>query len=48
MQPIGIEVHAGHGLDFNTAKILSKLDKIREFNIGHFIIEKQFLLVYLK
>ena len=35
---IGIEVHAGHGLDFNTAKILSKLDKIKEFNIGHFII----------
>tara|TARA_B110000037_G_scaffold206244_1_gene251987 strand:+ start:68 stop:793 length:726 start_codon:yes stop_codon:yes gene_type:complete len=35
---IGIEVHAGHGLDYKTAKILSKLEHIEEFNIGHFII----------
>ena len=33
-----IEVHAGHGLDYKTTKILSKLKKIKEFNIGHFII----------
>jgi len=35
---IGIEVHAGHGLDYKTTKILSKLNEIVEFNIGHFII----------
>ena len=35
---IGIEVHAGHGLDYKTTEILSKLKEIEEFNIGHFII----------
>ena len=35
---IGIEVHAGHGLDYKTTKILSKIKEIEEFNIGHFII----------
>ena len=35
---IGIEVHAGHGLDYSSSKILSKIDEIKEFNIGHFII----------
>ena len=33
-----IEVHAGHGLDYKTAKILKKINEIKEFNIGHFII----------
>ena len=35
---LGLEVHAGHGLTFNSAKILSKLEGIHEFNIGHFLI----------
>jgi len=35
---IGLEVHAGHGLDYKTTAILSKLKEIKEFNIGHFII----------
>jgi len=35
---IGLEVHAGHGIDYKTAKILSKVKEIKEFNIGHFII----------
>ena len=35
---LGIEVHAGHGMDYKTTSILSKLNGIREFNIGHFII----------
>ena len=34
----GIEVHAGHGLDYKTTAILSKIKEIEEFNIGHFII----------
>jgi pyridoxine 5-phosphate synthase len=35
---LDIEVHAGHGLDYNTTKILTKIKEIEEFNIGHFII----------
>jgi pyridoxine 5-phosphate synthase len=35
---IGLEVHAGHGLDYKTTTILSKITEIEEFNIGHFII----------
>jgi len=35
---LNIEVHAGHGLDYKTTKILSKINEIEEFNIGHFII----------
>ncbi len=35
---IGLEVHAGHGLDYKTTKILRKIKQIEEFNIGHFII----------
>ena len=35
---IGLEVHAGHGMDYKTTKILNKIDQIEEFNIGHFII----------
>jgi pyridoxine 5-phosphate synthase len=35
---IGLEVHAGHGINYKTIKILSKVDDICEFNIGHFII----------
>ena len=34
----GIEVHAGHGLDYKTTEILSKIPEIVEFNIGPFII----------
>ena len=35
---LGLEVHAGHGLTFTSAKILSKIKGIQEFNIGHFLI----------
>ena len=35
---IGLEVHAGHGLDFKSTKFLSRIKEIKEFNIGHFII----------
>jgi pyridoxine 5-phosphate synthase len=35
---LGLEVHAGHGLTFHSAKILSKLKGIHEFNIGHFLV----------
>jgi len=35
---LGLEVHAGHGMDYKTTKVLAKIDEIKEFNIGHFII----------
>ena len=35
---LGLEVHAGHGLTYNSTKILSKIKGIQEFNIGHFLI----------
>ena len=34
----GLKVHAGHGMDYKTTKILSRIKEIEEFNIGHFII----------
>ena len=35
---VGLKVHAGHGLDYKTTAILSKIKEIEEFNIGHFLI----------
>ena len=35
---VGIEVHAGHGLDYESAKLLSKISCIKEFNVGHYLI----------
>ena len=35
---LGLEVHAGHGLTYVSAKILSKINGIQEFNIGHFLV----------
>ena len=33
-----LEVHAGHGLDYKSTKILSTIKGMKEFNIGHVII----------
>ena len=35
---LGLEVHAGHCLTYKSAKILSKIPGIKEYNIGHFLI----------
>ncbi len=35
---LGLDIHAGHGMDYKTTKILSKVKGIKEFNIGHFLI----------
>ena len=37
---INLSVHAGHGLTYQTTKIISKINKISEFNIGHFIVSE--------
>ena len=34
----GLEVHAGHGLDYETAEKIATLGEIVELNIGHFMI----------
>ena len=35
---LGLEVHAGHGLDFATAEKIAALPEVVELNIGHFLI----------
>jgi pyridoxine 5-phosphate synthase len=35
---LGLEVHAGHGLDFGTAELISTLPEIAELNIGHYMM----------
>jgi pyridoxine 5-phosphate synthase len=35
---LGLEVHAGHGLDYASAQIIAGLPEIVELNIGHFLI----------
>ena len=35
---LGLEVHAGHGLDYATAERLASVQVFAEFNIGHFLI----------
>jgi pyridoxine 5-phosphate synthase len=34
----GLEVHAGHGLDYETAEKIAALPQIVELNIGHFMM----------
>ena len=41
---LGLEVHAGHGLTFKSAKILSKISGITELNIGHFLVGESLFL----
>ena len=35
---LSIEVHAGHGLDYKTTHLLTQINQIKEFNIGHYLI----------
>ncbi len=35
---LGLEVHAGHGLGFDTVRPIAAIPEIRELNIGHFLI----------
>jgi pyridoxine 5-phosphate synthase len=35
---LGIECHAGHGLDYATARIIAALPQVVELNIGHFLM----------
>ncbi|MGV6800412.1 MAG: pyridoxine 5'-phosphate synthase [bacterium] len=35
---MGIEIHAGHGLDFFNVQPIAGLPEIKELNIGHFLV----------
>ncbi len=37
---LGLEVHAGHGLTFDTVAPIAALPQMAELNIGHFLIAK--------
>jgi pyridoxine 5-phosphate synthase len=40
----GLEVHAGHGLDYDTAQTIAALPEIAELNIGYFMIGEALLV----
>ena len=40
----GIEVHAGHGINFDTVGDISKIKYVTELNIGHFLIGEAIFL----
>ena len=35
---LGLECHAGHGLDYDSARVVAGLPQIVELNIGHFLV----------
>ncbi|MFZ5720950.1 MAG: pyridoxine 5'-phosphate synthase [Pseudomonadota bacterium] len=35
---LGLEVHAGHGIDYETVKPIAAIAEVVELNIGHFLI----------
>ena len=35
---MGLEVHAGHGLTFDSVPAIAELPQVRELNIGHFLV----------
>jgi pyridoxine 5-phosphate synthase len=35
---LGLEVHAGHGIDYETVGAIAAIPEIAELNIGHFLI----------
>ena len=37
---LGLEVHAGHGLNYGTAEAIAALPQVVELNIGHFLISE--------
>jgi pyridoxine 5-phosphate synthase len=41
---LGLEVHAGHGLDFDTSETLATVPEFVEFNTGHFLIGEAIFL----
>jgi len=43
-QNYNLDVHAGHGLTYKSAILLSRIKNISEFNIGHFIVSESLFI----
>lgn len=41
---LGLEVHAGHGLTYDTVQPIAAIPQMRELNIGHFLIGESIFL----
>jgi pyridoxine 5-phosphate synthase len=41
---LGLEVHAGHGLTFDTVGPIAAMPELRELNIGHFLISESLII----
>lgn len=41
---LGLEVHAGHGLTYDTVQPIAALREVQELNIGHFLIGESIFL----
>jgi pyridoxine 5-phosphate synthase len=37
-EQLGLEVHAGHGIDYATVTPIAAIPQLAELNIGHFLI----------
>jgi pyridoxine 5-phosphate synthase len=35
---LGLEIHAGHGIDYDTVEPVAAIPQVKELNIGHFLI----------
>jgi len=35
---LGLEVHAGHGIDYDTVEPIAEIPEVAELNIGHFLV----------
>jgi pyridoxine 5-phosphate synthase len=41
---LGLEVHAGHGLTYDTVRPVAAFPEVRELNIGHFLVGEAIFL----
>ncbi len=41
---LGLEVHAGHGIDYATVKPVAAIPEVAELNIGHFLVGEAIFL----
>ena len=39
-ESLGLEIHAGHGLNYDNVALIAAIKEVRELNIGHFLISQ--------
>ena len=44
VESLGMECHAGHGLDYETAALVAAIPQVVELNIGHFLVGEAVLV----